>query len=137
MANHRIFVSLETKPHLVLFGYDPQSKKVIKYVDSQSYYSPLPYPSMAVDADGDLRMSFTSANTRDVPVRYKLFWDEDSNWFGYQDITVHRTVQESSDEPVYEYAYEPEIPDNSGAAAVNAGGQPEELYYESVDVVGS
>lgn len=108
-ATHRIFVSLETRPRVVLMGYDPIANRLEKYADSKDYYSPQPNPQILVDRDKDLKLSFVG-NGQGNPTTYKLFWDAKRNWFGYKDVTVHpapRPVEEPEYEPEYAPSYDP------------------------------
>ena len=126
----RIFFSLETAPRAVLMGYDPTAGKLEKYVDSRDYYSPIPRPQMWIDADHDLMLAFTG-DGKETPTRYKLFWDAGQNWFGFQDITIHRAGKT-------ENTYEEEAP--SWEAAAGSTAEPVstgELYYEEEIVTGS
>ena len=138
-GSNRIFVSLETKLRLVLLGYEPKTKKMIKYVDSKDYDSYLPYPLIGVDGDGDLRLTYINKSSDKNNVKYKLFWDAGTNWFGYKDITEHKTIPE----PVEEYPesvsisipdYGTEAPEYNEPSAAETS-TVEELYYE--EVVGS
>ena len=74
------------------------------YIDSINFYSQLPLPRMLVRSDGDLELRFDNVNRTADPTRYRLFWDLDRNWFGYQDlnIPVYYNLPSSYDDSVYD-----------------------------------
>lgn len=90
-ATDRIFVDLETKNRAVLFGYEPNNQKLEKYVDSKNYWSADTGPTLLIDNDGDLQLKFLGDGS-EYCTRYKLFWDNSVNWFGYKDVTKRRPV---------------------------------------------
>jgi len=100
----RVFFDMDAHGRLVLYGYDTFAKKLELYVDSVNYWSPLPLPSMLVRQDGDLELRFDSLNRKADPTRYRLFWDLQRNWFGYQDlnIPVYHDVPATYDDTVYD-----------------------------------
>ena len=100
----RVFFNMDAHGRLVLYGYDTFAKKLEMYVDSINYYSPLPLPSMLVRQDGDLELRFDSLNRKADPTRYRLFWDLNRNWFGYQDLNVpvYYDVPDTYDDTVYD-----------------------------------
>ena len=127
----RIFVALETRPRVVLMGYDPVAKRLEKYVDSKEYYSPRPNPQMEIDKDRDLLLSFIG-NGYGIRTQYKLFWDDKKNWFGYKDVTVHPVqsdATESEYEPEYEPSYEPQ------PTPVPSSSSSDELFYPEEEIV--
>ena len=100
----RVYFAMDAHGRIVLYGYDTFAKKLELYVDSINYWSPLPLPSMLVRSDGDLELRFDSVNRQANPTRYRLFWDLNRNWFGYQDlnIPVYHDVPTSYDDSVYD-----------------------------------
>ena len=100
----RVYFAMDAHGRVVLYGYDTFAKKLEMYVDSINYYSQLPLPSMLVRQDGDLELRFDNVNRTAAPTRYRLFWDLDRNWFGYQDlnIPVYYNLPDSYDDSVYD-----------------------------------
>ena len=128
----RIYVALETRPRVVLMGYDPVADRLEKYADSKEYYSPRPNPRMEIDKDGDLMMSFVG-NGYGIPTQYKLFWDAGKNWFGYKDVTVRPPAPDPEDETE---AYEPpQYNDYSDPVVEEETVTKGELYYYEEEIV--
>lgn len=138
----RIFVMLQTRQRAVLMGYEPNNQKLEKYIDSKDYYSNLPYPSMNVDSDGDLQLSFSDNVNGVGPIRYKFIWNKDVNWFGYQNVSINRSrsVSEWEDDSDEDYDYGGEYESSADEiveAPTDTGKSSDELYYEMEEVVGS
>ena len=100
----RVFFAMDAHGRLVLYGYDTFAQKLEMYVDSINYYSPLPLPEMFVREDGDLELSFDTVERTDNPTRYRLFWDLERNWFGYEDLNSpgYQNVPATYDDTVYD-----------------------------------
>jgi hypothetical protein len=100
----RVYFAMDAHGRLVLYGYDTFAGKLEMYVDSINYYSPLPLPEMFVREDGDLELSFNNVERTANPTRYRLFWDKERNWFGYQDLNVpvYYDVPATYDDTVYD-----------------------------------
>lgn len=128
LATDRIFVDMETKAQVVLFGFEPKNQKLEMYVDSKNYWSKDAGPTMFVDTDGDLQMKFAGDRNDEYCTRYKLFWDESAKWFGYKDATKQRPVPVAPPTP----AYEPSVsyPSYSTPAPVYEEEVYEDIYYE-------
>lgn len=84
----RVYFAMDAHGRVVLYGYDTFARKLEMYLDSINYYSPLPLPSMLVRPDGDLELRFDSVNRKGGSTRYRLFWDVNRNWFGYEDLNI-------------------------------------------------
>ena len=100
----RVYFAMDAHGRVVLYGYDTFAKKLEMYIDSINFYSQLPLPRMLVRSDGDLELRFDNVNRTADPTRYRLFWDLDRNWFGYQDlnIPVYYNLPSSYDDSVYD-----------------------------------
>lgn len=100
----RVYFAMDAHGRVVLYGYDTFARKLEMYVDSINYYSPLPLPSMLVRQDGDLELRFDSVNRSGGATRYRLFWDLERNWFGYQDLNtpVYYSGPTTYDDSVYD-----------------------------------
>jgi hypothetical protein len=100
----RVFFAMDAHGRLVLYGYDTFAAKLEMYVDSINYWSPLPLPEMFVREDGDLELSFDTMERTNNPTRYRLFWDAERNWFGYEDLnaSVSHNVTATYDDTVYD-----------------------------------
>ncbi len=129
----RIFVALETRPRIVLMGYDPVANRLEKYVDSKAYYTTRGNPRMLIDGDKDLLLSFIG-NGYGIPDNYKLFWDAKNNWFGYKDVTV-RPPEPEPEQTDYEPEYEPEYEIHEPAAPAETSASNDELYYPEEEIV--
>ena len=132
-ATDRIFVDMETKAQVVLFGYENKNQKLEQYADSKNYWSKEGNPVMFVDTDGDLQMKFAGSNNDEYCTRYKLFWDESAKWFGYKDVTKQRPVIVVPEAPPAVPAYTPSVsyPAHSAPAPVYEEEEVyEEIYYE-------
>lgn len=84
----RVYFAMDAHGRVVLYGYDTFAAKLEMYVDSINYYSQLPLPTMLARQDGDLELRFDNVNRTAAPTRYRLFWDVQRNWFGYEDLNV-------------------------------------------------
>ena len=100
----RVYFAMDAHGRVVLYGYDTFARKLEMYIDSINYYSQLPLPGILVRSDGDLELRFDNVNRTADPTRYRLFWDLNRNWFGYQDlnIPVYYDVPDSYDDSVYD-----------------------------------
>ena len=100
----RVYFAMDAHGRVVLYGYDTFARKLEMYIDSINFYSQLPLPRMLVRSDGDLELRFDNVNRTADPTRYRLFWDLDRNWFGYQDlnIPVYYNLPSSYDDSVYD-----------------------------------
>lgn len=100
----RVYFAMDAHGRVVLYGYDTFARKLEMYVDSVNYWSPLPLPTMLARQDGDLELRFDNVNRTANPTRYRLFWDVQRNWFGYQDlnIPVYHDVPATYDDTVYD-----------------------------------
>ena len=97
----RVFVAIRSVGRVVLFGYDPKNKKMESFVNSANYYSnDGKYPYITVDGDKDLQLGFLTRNGKEA-TKYKLFWNESANWFGYKDVTPRWTPPTPPPAPVY------------------------------------
>lgn len=80
-----IFISMKTAERVELWGFHPSYQELVKYVDSDDFYSPKGNPTIAVTDYGSLVMNFdyyTDGET--IPLtQYEFDWDEDSEWFSY------------------------------------------------------
>lgn len=133
----RIFVMLATPSRAVLLGYEPNNNKIEKYVDSKDYYSYLSYPTMDVDGEGNLRLSFSENGNGVGPIRYTFTWNNSINWFGYSNTSIQVANNEyysDEDDEFEEYSTENVAPyPQESVNSENTG----ELYYETHEVVGS
>ena len=107
----RIFVALETPLRVVLMGYEPWNGRLEKYIDSKDYYTSGVYPKLHLHRDSNLHLSYSDQRWRPCN-DYKMTWNEDARWFGYQDMTAPAPAPsyeepEEDDEPTY---VEPEPP---------------------------
>ena len=84
----RVYFALDAHGRLVLYGYDTLARKLEKYVDSINYWSMQPLPDMLVRPDGDLELRFDNVSRTAEPTQYRLFWDAERNWFGYELLNV-------------------------------------------------
>jgi hypothetical protein len=100
----RVYFAMDAHGRVVLYGYDTFARKLEMYVDSINYWSPLPLPTMLARQDGDLELRFDNVNRTANPTRYRLFWDVQRNWFGYQDLNVpvYHDVPATYDDSVYD-----------------------------------
>jgi hypothetical protein len=129
-STDRVYVDFEAVNRAVLFGYDPKNNKLEKYVDSVNYWSPDSGPKIIVDEDKDLQLRFVEKGTVYCP-KYKLFWDNKANWFGYKDVTVQRPVYTA---PSYDYT--PSYDSGSSSSSASSY-EYEEVEYEEVFYEGS
>lgn len=125
---NRIFVDLEMQNRVVVFGYEPKSQKLEKYIDSKNYWSDDPTPTMALDTNGNLVLLYVGDKS-EYTRRYTMFWDEEKRWFGYKDTTTPRPV---APPPVYS------SPKTSYSSGSNySAPQYDEVEYEDVYYEGS
>ncbi|MDD3114220.1 MAG: hypothetical protein PHQ44_00610 [Anaerovibrio sp.] len=125
-STDRIFVSIDSIQRIVLFGYDPKNKKMEKFMDSRNYYTSGKYPFISLDEDNDLMLTFKASDWK-ISNKYKLFWDESANWFGYKDVTPHWQAPPAPPAPEY-------TPPSYSSYQEPAS---EEIYYEDEEIVGS
>ena len=100
----RVYFAMDAHGRVVLYGYDTFARKLEMYIDSINFFSRLPLPRMLVRSDGDLELRFDNVNRTADPTRYRLFWDLDRNWFGYQDLSVpvYYNLPDTYDDSVYD-----------------------------------
>lgn len=117
-ATERVFVAIRSVGRVVLFGYDPKNEKMESFVNSANYYSnDGKYPYITVDEDKDLQLGFLTRKGKEA-TKYKLFWNESANWFGYKDVTPRWTPPTPPPAP----AYTPSVS--------NSYSEPETSIYE-------
>lgn len=89
-SNGNMFYAFQSSERAYLLGYDRAAKKFVVYADSQSYYNNFKgVPQFAATDDGDLILAIESIYLDGRPQerhRYRLTWDDESNWFAYQDL---------------------------------------------------
>ena len=75
-----------------IMGYDAANKKWQTYVNAANYYDPVPY-SEGADIHirhGDIYLSYSQLATHPLQQASRLFWDEENEWFGYEDLGMSK-----------------------------------------------
>lgn len=70
-----------------VMGYDRENSKWQTYVKSTNYYNPIPYAEPWIYVQkGKMILQYSVLSTHPLAQEYNLFWDNDKNWFGYEDL---------------------------------------------------
>lgn len=82
---------IEDPDYSMIMGYDPDKKKWMKYVDSSNFKNDVHGAAhILVNDKGDLRLNFNYPG--EASHAYDFFWDDNSKWFGYNDLGVKGTI---------------------------------------------
>ena len=87
-SNSELYFVIESMERAYMYGYSPEKKIMMTYIDSLNYaHETGARPTIVVLRDGKLVLAFDQVY-RPYPssARYQFFWDNSTKWFGYRDL---------------------------------------------------